>query len=100
MPARPCGVYVSVADLRNAVSGAIDTPSEVIDKILTLMDQHWVGQDTVDVMIMAERFWLWRHEITDGGKDQVKDFIFDAVMMRIKDDKLVPTVGRRGDAKN
>ena len=100
MSAQPCGVYVSVADLKNAVSGTQDTTNQVTAKILGLMEQHWSGQDTVDVILMAECFWRWRYEITNGGNDQIKDFIFDAVMMRIKDEHLVPTVARKSDTKH
>ncbi len=93
-------MYVSVADLKNAVSSTLDTPDETIDKILELMNQHWSGQDTIDVMMMAECLWRWRYEITDGYNDKEKDFVFDAAMMRIKDKNLVPTIGMRNDAKN
>ena len=98
--ARPCGVYVSVADLKSAVSGTQGASTKTKNRILGLMNQHWDKQDTVDVMLMAECFWQWQHEMTKSGVDTLMSFEFNAIMNRIKNDKLVPTVGRKNDSKN
>ncbi len=103
MLVQPCGVYVSTADLRNAVSGASSVSNvseETVSKLLSLMEQSWKGQDTVDVMLMAERFWSWQYEMTSEGNDPIKKFEFEVIMSRIQDEKLVPTVARRSDPKH
>ena len=92
MSARPCGVYVLVADLKNTVSNTPDIPKEFVDSILALLEKRWGNESVVDVILMAEQFWLWQYEITDEGKDRIKSFQFEAIMMRIKNDKLLPTV--------
>lgn len=97
--ARPCGIYVSVADLKNAVSGTQGASRETIDEILKLMDTQWKEGAAVDVMHMAECFWQWQSELTKNYTDVLKTFEFGAIMERIKDDKIVPTIGKRSDSK-
>lgn len=64
----------------------------MINSILNEMNQQWHDQEIVDVMIMAECFWRWQYEATDEYNDPVKSLEFKAVMDRVKDDKIVPTV--------
>ena len=100
MGAKPCGVYVSVVDLKKTVSDTQGVSPEIINNLMKLMGQHWDKQDTVDVIIMAECFWNWQYDMTKGGTDVLMKFEFEAIMNLIKNDQLVPTVGRKNDLKN
>lgn len=94
MSAQPCGIYISLADLKTTVRNTPNISQKTIKETIHFIERTWGAQETLDVMLMAEGLWMLSQELRSDPAG------WDAIMERIKDPNLVPTIGRGNDTKN